>query len=645
MTPPRPPGVGEAQTGWTSDFRTFKDEPEASVLQSLRSFVLDASEGQRAAWADAVPKLQREVGEVLQLDTSAGRCTAILEYQLPLEFRRADAVLLVRDGVLVIELKKRSDVRDADIDQAQAYARDLSAYHAACADRSVVPVLVPTQARGYLGNVRGVHVCGPDHLDSLVSRIQTPAGRSPIEPAEFLASDAYRPLPTLVRAARQLFFDAGRLPRVHRAAAATDGVLQLLTEIVHDAARTGTRRLILLTGVPGAGKTLVGLRLVHAHFIDDLAVARKDGKPSAAAAFLSGNMPLVDVLQYELKGAHGAGKTFVRHVKHYVAYYSTEKNRLPPEHVLVFDEAQRAYDAAMVANIHKIPLQQARSEPEHFIEFVDRIPEWAVIVGLIGTGQEINRGEEGGLLPWKKAIQSSLRRDEWIVHAPPACAEAFEDLPVHVHAGLNLDRSLRAHLVSDVHRFVGRLVDGDNATDLRLLAEELEKAGHHLRVSRTLSVAENYLRDRYREDRGARFGMVASSRDKDLVNFGIEPNSQMIGRYGPWYGDAEDEPRRRSCRHLRECITEFGAQGLELDAVLLAWGGDFRRVGNRWSNDRARRHQQNVPILDALQLRRNCYRVLLTRARDATIVFMPPMPELDETYDHLVASGFRLLTG
>jgi len=298
----------------------------------------------------------------------------------------------------------------------------------------------------------------------------------------------------------------------------------------------------------------------------------------------------------------------------------------------------------MVANIQRTPLERARSEPEHFIEFVDRIPDWAVIVGLIGTGQEINRGEEGGLAPWARAIEHSTRRDEWQVHVPPSSGEAFRGLPLHAHAGLNLDQSLRAHLVSDVHRFVGRLVDGEDASQLRPLAGRLEEAGHHLRLTRTLAVAENYLRDRYREDPAARFGIIASSRDKDLPSFGIEPNSQMLGRYGPWYGDAEDEPRRRSCRHLRECITEFGAQGLELDAVLLAWGGDFRRTGGRWSNDRAKRHQRNVPVRDPMQLRRNCYRVLMTRARDATVVFVPPMPELDETFAHLRDSGFRLLS-
>src|SRR5262249_28075232 len=155
------------------------------------------------------------------------------------------------------------------------------------------------------------------------------------------------PLPSLVRAARELF-ERGELRRIRKAWVNTQPAVEAIREIVHDAARTKTRRLVLVTGVPGAGKTLVGLQTVHAHYLDDLSVERGNGKPTAPAVFLSGNGPLVEVLQYELREAGGGGRAFVRGVKDYVKTYSRSPSKIPPEHVLVYDEAQRAFDAAMV---------------------------------------------------------------------------------------------------------------------------------------------------------------------------------------------------------------------------------------------------------------------------------------------------------
>jgi hypothetical protein len=301
-----------------------------------------------------------------------------------MEARRPDVVLLVGAVVMVVELKGKTHPSQADVDQAAAYARDLRCYHRECADRPVVPVLVPTRARGYQQSMDGVHVVGPDALDALVSRL---AGEHPeplVDRARLLAESAYRPLPTLVEAARELF-ESGEVRVIHRARAATDPAVDEISRIVHQAALTRSRHLVLVTGVPGAGKTLVGLRTVHARYLDDLAVPRADGKPTAPAVFLSGNGPLVEVLQYELGGGGGGGKTFVRGVKDYVTRYSSRKDAVPPEHVLIFDEAQRAFDAEMMAAKHGT--RASRSEPEQFVEFADRVPEWCVVVGLIGGGR------------------------------------------------------------------------------------------------------------------------------------------------------------------------------------------------------------------------------------------------------------------
>lgn len=633
-----------ARYGWESDFPSFREASPSKVREALAAFVRDASPEQLRAWAEAIPPLQREVDEVLLRDALSEHYSAILEYELPMESRRPDVLLLVGAGVIVIELKGKTDASLADIDQAAAYARDLRAYHRECDGREVAPLLVPTRARGYLREEGGVHVLGPDVLDRQVEEFTRKHPTPTLSREAFLAVSAYRPLPTLVEAARELF-STGSLRAIHRARAATDPAVDAITRIVHQAALTKSRHLVLLTGVPGAGKTLVGLRAVHAHYLDDLAVARGGERPTAPAVFLSGNGPLVEVLQYELREAGGGGKLFVRGVKDYVKRYSARPELVPPEHVLVFDEAQRAFDADKVADTH--PGEEPRSEPEHFVEFSERIPDWCVVIGLIGTGQEIHVGEEGGLRLWREAVERSPSSTEWTVHIPRAIAGIFHgsSVPVDVDAALSLDTELRFHLASDIHHFVGGLLGGDDVGLLRERAQRLAEVGYHLRLTRSLDTAKQYLRDRYADDPDARFGLIASSKDRDLERFGVPNDFQSTKRvrFGPWYGDGEAEYGRRSCRHLEACVTEFGAQGLELDAVLLAWGTDYVRSHGTWSNARARGYKRGAKVKDPFQLRMNAYRVLLTRGRDAAVVFVPRLSELDETYAFLQAAGFRVI--
>ena len=166
-------------------------------------------------------------------------------------------------------------------------------------------------------------------------------------------------------------------------------------------------------------------------------------------------------------------------------------------------------------------------------------------------------------------------------------------------------------------------------------------------MTRDLEVAKQYLRDRYADDRLARFGLIASSKDRDLEHFGVLNDFQSTKRvrFGPWYGDDEDASGDHSCRLLEDCVTEFGAQGLELDGALLAWGTDLVWSGAGWSNEHARGYRSRVPIRDPYQLRVNAYRVLLTRSRDGTVIFVPRLPALDATHRRLTEAGLRSLDG
>jgi hypothetical protein len=630
--------------GWSSVFPVFRGSPSRIIRDRLARFVGDASVEQVRAWDDSIPPLQREVGEVLACDSSASAYTILLEYALPLEARRPDVVLLVRGAVVVLELKGKERPSQADIDQVRAYARDLRCYHRACADRDVLAVVVPMRARGDLGYVGGVRVTGPDALDEFIERLQWGRDRSDVDLASFLDPEAYCPLPTIVEAARELFRER-RVRHVERARASTQPAIDEITRICREAALTRTRRLVVVTGVPGAGKTLVGLSVAHAECLDGLAEPRPSGKPTAPAVFLSGNGPLVQVLQYELRKV-GGGKTFVRHVKDYVEYYGADRQRVPPEHVLVFDEAQRAFDADMVARKHKGGVA-TESEPQHFVRFASRIPNWCVVVCLVGTGQEIHEGEEAGLVQWLHAVEAAPEPSEWQVHGPTELAAVFRDagIPVARNDALTLDRELRFHLAPHLATFVESLLNGTDAPTCAGMAADLERDGYALRATRDLDAAKRYLRERYADDERARFGMLASSRDKDLPQFGIDNSWQAtrLLRVGPWYAEGEAHPA--SCRRLTDVATEFSSQGLELDAVLLAWGTDLVWERHTWSNALARRYQRPARIRDARALRINAYRVLLTRGRDGTVVFVPPLRELDATWGRLVACGFRDLGG
>lgn len=629
----------QARYGWASEFVEFQQTPARVIRGSLSAFVRDATAEQVRAWDDSIPGLQREVREVMGRYESASDYYALLEYELPLEYRRPDVIFLSSGAVFVLELKGAAIAMLAAVDQASGYARDLRAYHASCRDRPVHPILVLTRRSGRLGVEAGVEIAGLDAIDEVVEALDSPRADRPVDIKAFLSPHAYAPLPTIVEAARQLF-QSGRLTRIDRAAAATAPALEAITQIAHEAHRTKTRRLVILTGVPGAGKTLVGLQVAHARFLDDLAVDRGDGLMRPPAVYLSGNGPLVEVLQYEFRESGGGGKAFVRDVKAYVARYTKNRHLTPDEHVLIYDEAQRAWDADRVSEKHGSQ-GDGRSEPEHFIEFAERIPEWCVVLALVGQGQEIHIGEEAGLGQWSSAVANASA--DWTVHAPSRVADVFAGLPLEASDALHLHTEIRFHLAHQVDAFVEALLGEGNVEYARSLAETLETSGCHLRITRDLEVAKAHLRARYSDDPEARFGILTSARDKELARFGINAASGRFSRfaYGPWYVEGDDDPLGRSCRALRDAVTEFGAQGLELDGVLLAWGTDFIREGARWSNRLAKRYLNPRRIRDAFQLRKNAYRVLLTRGRDGTVVFVPAIPLLDETYAFLVQAGFR----
>lgn len=249
------------------------------------------------------------------------------------------------------------------------------------------------------------------------------------------------------------------------------------------------------------------------------------------------------------------------------------------------------------------------------------------------------------MTPWRDAVLAS--QENWTVHAPASLESCFTGtaLPTRWNAALNLDTEIRFHKATRIHDFVDDvLARGDSRSALRV-AEEVIAPGKGMRLylTRDLDAGKAYLQERYAEAPDARFGILASSRDKSLPAFGIHNDfmSTKNVNKGAWF--AEDGSHEKSCRQLNSVMTEFGCQGLELEMALLAWGTDLIRKDGVWSDERARRYgnRGRARPVNPFQLRLNAYRVLLTRGRDGTLVFVPPLPELDETWSYLRAAGFQ----
>lgn len=621
--------------GWKSDLPTFSASEPRVVRARLQEFVADASPEQVRAWDASIPWLQRECRELETRDYQAKEYTAILEYELPRDYRRPDVIVLQRGCIVVLELKGALQPTRGALDQAWGYARDLAAYHSACAGKEVQPVLVTRGGPATPTRIDRVHHVGPAGLDALLHQL-TKFDLPTVSAEEFLVPDAYAPLPSIVSAARELFHKRP-LPLIKRARAATDPALAAISTIAHEAAQTKTRRLVLLSGIPGSGKTLVGLQLVHAGWLDDLAVHRGPSKPTTPAVYLSGNGPLVAVLQDALSEGGGGGRTFVQDIKKYVKQYGSRNRAVPPEHLIVFDEAQRAHDRERVAEVHKAPV--GHSEPDHLIEFCERIPEWSVLVALIGDGQAIHVGEEGGIPLWAQAMSNARERDRWIVHAAPALLEHFDKAGTVIAAdsALSLDTEIRFHLTPKVHQWVAGVLGGVPADSLAELGKELFDCGHRFLVTRDLEAAKAYLRERYEGAREARYGLLASSKDKWLPSFGVDNTFQTTKRLkvGAWYNARSDNAD--SCCGLQTVATEFASQGLELDCALLAWGSDLLWTGSDWSLQYSGKTRS--PLRDPLAVRKNVYRVLLTRGRDGTVIYVPSDQRMDTTSEFLMAAG------
>ena len=649
------------------------------VMAAALPFQLD--DKQRGAWESEIEILQRELRRFGPAAAAADRI--FLEFSIPRMGKRADAILVCGGVVFVIEFKVgKAAHQRPDMDQCVDYALDLKNFHEGSHAAHIVPVLVATGAAAAVAPAGGmppaapaadgvfdIVLCGAAGLGKAVAAVlEGPysAGRPGIDGAAW-EDTAYKPTPTIIEAARALYANHSVDEITHHEGGAKNlaETSAAVLAIIDRSKRLRRKSICFVTGVPGAGKTLAGLNIAN---------ARQDADRGEHAVFLSGNGPLVSVLQEALardrvadraRPPIGIGKarreaaTFIQNIHHFRDEY-IKSGSAPHERVAIFDEAQRAWDRPHLSSwlARKKDVKGFdKSEPEFLIGVMDRHDGWASIVCLVGGGQEINTGE-AGMPEWFRAVRD--RYPEWDVYVSGEITDAeyapgggMAEMLGAVRAAsvpdLHLSTSVRSFRSEHVSKFVKALldIDVDAAVDLR---SRLDR--YPIVLTRDFGLAKQWLRDRARGSE--RFGIVAAAKSYRLQPHGIYVELTVDAT--KWFLKGRDDPR--SSYSLEYAATEFDVQGLELDWACVAWDANLRRGGEgrdgwrHWEFKGAK--WQHVRKGERQAYLKNAYRVLLTRARQGMVIFVPEgdcddrtrAPEFyDQTYGYLRSLGLPELAG
>lgn len=646
------------RAGYEADLDSLMDADVATVTGLLSQSAAKSGYAQMYlvqvdVWTRQVAILQNVARYLARTDpASRGRWRVLLEYEIPRRQKRPDAVLLADDVAFVIEFKHGADSFDAASKwQVEDYALDLRDFHALSRDMCIVPVLcatdAPTPAPGATAAGPVVWPVQLANSDSLAQVIETafasahnPAG--PVPDAQQWSNAPYRPVLTIVEAAERLYGGHDVREISHSYADNLQATTDRLVQTVQEAQTRSLRMICFVTGVPGAGKTLTGLNVVH-----DPALRQGNRPPGI---FLSGNGPLVKIVRAALvqssvrsglnrRQAQREVRTFIHNVHTFLETHVPDGAPLPPEHVVVFDEAQRAWNAHQVWKKRKVN----GSEPDLMLSVMARQQPWCVIVALVGGGQEIHIGE-AGLVEWGRAL--SRRPEPWTVYASPEvlageASVAHHHLfdvspPPHIaiiaERALHLNVSVRSPRAQHIAEWVNAVLAGHPEVARSCLAGVKH---FPLVLTRDLNAARSWLRDRSRKDPFHRCGLLASSGSLRHRAYGLELSSGFRKSYEfrHWFLAGPED--LRSCYALEVAATEFECQGLELDWTGVCWGDDlvlddagawkFRKfAGTRWRSEKSIAAQQYLI---------NKYRVLLTRAREGMLIWVPPGDLSDATRD------------
>jgi len=620
---------------------TMGDDALYGQLAKKLPFAVEPS--QRAAW-------EYQIGHLRELAAALPTAYFLLEFLIPRMGRRADLIVLLGGVVFVVEYKLGARQFDRSaLDQVYGYGLDLKHFHEPSHSRKVVPVVVATAAsscgvpslRWDNDGLAKPFGLAPHDLAGVIAGIVGESLEPPLDPENWLLG-RYRPTPTIVEAAQALY-RGHAVEEISRSEAGAENLTHTadyVAQAIETAKRDRRKIICFITGVPGSGKTLAGL---------NLATARQRAHRDEHAVFLSGNGPLVEVLREALaldavakerEAGQATSKAredrnaaaFIQNIHHFRddALASTFA---PVEKVAVFDEAQRAWDVEQTSKFMQQKKGQAgfaMSEPEFLLSVMDRHEDWCAIICLVGSGQEINTGE-AGIDEWLRALARSF--PHWQVHVPEILAHHCVIVNEVSAPPLHLATSLRSFRAERLSYFVGHVIAGD-AVAARAVREQL--AHYPLFLTRDLTQARQWLRQQRRGPERA--GLLASSNSARLKPHGIFVKAKIDP--GKWFLAPRGDVRASDA--LEDAGTEFDVQGLELDWACLCWDANLRRTGGGWQvlqfkgtawqavND----HQRQLYVA-------NAYRVLLTRARQGLVVFVPDGDDADETRPRAVYDGIH----
>jgi hypothetical protein len=635
------------------DFLSLSDEQilaRLSVAYANRGFTTQYTD-QTLTWERDLESLRSVLDRCVQTLPSARNWGILLEFSIPRKEQRIDVVLLVGETVVILEAKS-GDAFLAARRQIEEYALLLHYFHKESTEKRIAPIIVSPEA-------------DPPNLDAvdqfemfpqlaaywICKVIQTPwtglAGiliktvRNAARQVDPMVWDSspYHPVPSIIDAAMALRSGLSIREIAHSEASEyeIETVRTTIQNIVNRALAENRHVICFLTGVPGSGKTLVGLSLAHSH----------ENKVNAIH-FMSGNGPLVKVLQHlftqesRKSGANVAqarteARTLIENVHVFARYYTEDNQRCPSNHAIIFDEAQRAWNRTQ----NKKKFNRDYSEPEMLLRIMERHDDWAAIMALVGGGQEINDGE-AGLEEWGRALATSEK--EWLICASPEVIEGgastaghrlFEQgvtgRSIQTNCALHLRTSNRSLRAEKLATWVNHILDGN--------ADEAASIGvtdkFPIFLSRDLNEVRRFINEQAIGEN--RCGLIGSSGAARLRAEGLEPNSTFHADY-PW--EHWYLAHRTDVRSSFQCevfATEFEIQGLELDWIGVCWGGDFifSESQRSWLL-RTFRPSSNHPWLriknpDKRTFRKNAYRVLLTRARQGMVIFIPKGNHADPT--------------
>lgn len=656
---------------YSSAISEFIREEEDSIIGKLTgSSQHDINPKTANAWKEEISSLR----EVLSKYKNTDRGSIYLEYNIPRMGHRVDTIILIDGIVFILEYKTGGQTFNQSArNQVWDYALDLKNFHADSKDRILVPIVVvpnspdnhcSIELRSSTDKVYEPLFTNTRQLGIVIQNILDQATVQPSQTDDAWVNSGYEPTPTIIEAAIALY-EKHNVADITKSGGDIEKTSKVLSQIIDHCRSERRKAICFITGVPGAGKTLIGLNTA-------IEQSSKEGK----AVYLSGNFPLVEVLQEALtrdyierkrfiesneekktrtkKGdAKRKVKAFIQMIHHYRDQYlegvditledikrrpgGTDEAYIPTEHVAIFDEAQRAWTKEELQrfmrekkNIQNFPY----SEPEYLISCMDRQRDWGVVVCLVGNGQSINKGE-AGLKEW---IESILRRyRSWDVYISQAILESGElsqeqitDIQpqLKLREELHLEMSMRSFRSESVSLFINQLLDLKVEKAKSTLSELIENK-YPIVLTRSLERAKRWLRSKKRGNE--RIGLLASSKAERLKAISI--NVKYSPNFVHWF--LENSQDIRSSDTLEDALTEFEVQGLEIDWACVAWDADLRinMTGNAWEHFQLRGGNKwqniNKPANQEYQI--NAYRVLLTRARQGIVVLIPEGDDADTT--------------